>query len=104
MHGTCPHCHEEIDLLEPKDMDELGLTPNVRGPAIESGDLQTWLRLRSGKFFLYLKEDVDDYLKRRSRNQVEKALNRAGFGHLSREEQIAQLRELEKALVESDTP
>ena len=94
----CPHCHQTIELMEPKDLDDRGLTPNVRGPAVESGELKTWARLRGGRFFLFLKKDVEDYLDRRTADDFQKVLKRAGMNNLSREEQLEQIKRLEEAV------
>lgn len=40
MEAQCPHCDKTIELLEPKDLDAAGLTPNIRGPAIDRGELK----------------------------------------------------------------
>jgi hypothetical protein len=57
----CPHCKQPIEIMEPTDLDALGLTQNPRGAAVKDGRLTPWARLRSGKFFLFLKKDVDAF-------------------------------------------
>lgn len=98
MKAQCPHCHKDIELLEPKDLDRLGLTPNVRGPMVDEGALKPWAKLRSGKFFLFLRKDVDVVYEARKVKDFERDLEKRGLGGLSRAEQIKELQALERAL------
>jgi hypothetical protein len=81
----CPHCHKEIEVLEPSDLDHLGITPNPRAAAVESGELPVWARLRGGKLFLYLKKDVDALVETRRLASWRTSAENAGFGDLSDE-------------------
>lgn len=93
MEAQCPHCEKPIELLEPKDLDAAGLTPNIRGPAIEKGELVPWVRLRNDKFFLFLKEEVDRFKATRREREFDRILKRAGLENSSPEEQLAQIRQ-----------
>lgn len=99
MFATCPHCQNEIDLLEPKDLDELGLTPNIRGPLIKSGDLKVWATLRGGKFFLFLRSEVRKTQRVRSLKERERLARSAST---SQEEYEKVFAAIEKALADSD--
>lgn len=58
----CPHCQNVIELLEPSDVDEMGLLWPKRRELLKRGELIPWAILRNKKFWLYLKQDVDNYL------------------------------------------
>jgi hypothetical protein len=82
---TRPHCHCGIEVLEPVDLDRMGLGPNPRSAAVESGALTPWARLRGGKLFLYLKTDVDAFTEARRTAGLRRFAKQAGFGDLSDE-------------------
>lgn len=94
----CPHCHKPIDLMEPNELDVIGLTPNVRAPAVASGALPVWARLRGGKFFLFLRPEVEAYVQEKRQRDFSQVLKRAGLGDLSPAEQLRELKKLEKAI------
>lgn len=96
MEAACPHCHKPIELLEPKDLDDAGLTPNVRLAAIKRGALKPWLTLRGGRFFLFLKHDVDAVLEDRTRTHLAKVARDAGAR--TPEEEARVIKALEEAL------
>lgn len=103
MEGTCPHCHKTIDLLEPKDLDALGLRANIRGPAIKKGRLPVWLSLRGDKLFLFLKKDVDEELERRRHSQLEKLVKGTNLAR-SAQEEARIIKALEAALETNGAP
>lgn len=74
----CPHCGEPIEVLEPKDLDELGLTQNPRGAAVREGELHAWAKLRSGKLFLYLRSDVEKYFQHKQVNERRQMIEKMG--------------------------
>lgn len=85
----CPHCDNEIEVYEPADLDHMGLTANPRADATSSGELQVWARLRSGKLFLYLKQDVDAYLRIKKTQDRRESARKAGINEeLLTDEQV----------------
>lgn len=86
MELTCPHCHKAIDVLEPKDLDALGLGQNIRAPLIKDGDLPPWAVLRSGKFFLFLRDDVTAVIELRNTEKGKRWARDAGAPEGTEEE------------------
>lgn len=72
----CPHCGEGIDVLEPSDMDGLGIKGAKRTELIAKGALKPWAKLRTGRIFLYLKGEVDEYLATRQFDSYRKQIKK----------------------------
>lgn len=103
MEAECPHCHKIIEMMEPKDLTAVGLTQNVRGPLIESGDLVPWLKLRGDKFFLFLRSNVDDVLGGRRKRDLAKIVKQTNLAK-SPEEEERLILALEEALKDGGEP
>ena len=73
---ACPHCSQSTALMEPADLDRLGLTTNPRADAIKRGELRPWMTVRKGLHNVFLKEDVDEYVTQRRLTRWSKLLDR----------------------------
>lgn len=71
----CPHCNNEIELYEPSDVDGIGLPWIKRKELNRTGELKPWAIVRGGKVWIYLKSEVEAYLRGADVKKARKTLD-----------------------------